>query len=285
MWFNTKDNALSGLLEKKGYSNKEYIKLAKKQKTLNDAWNNTNDIRILIEIIEQIGFNKKEIILFACWCVRNTPLEDGRKVWDLLEDQRSKEAIEITEQYIVGNATLDELQVASNAAHAFAASCAAFATSCAASDAASNAAHAFAAFAASNAASCAAIHKAAFHAAFAASAASNAASCAASHDVAFHAAFNICQKIQADKLREMISLKEDNKKKGCSKNIKILDILEGTFITLPETLEITFGDTSDELKKCLQYIEYYTITTNKYNLVYSLDINKIKTNSLFEIQP
>ena len=40
--------------------------------------------------------------LFACRCVRETPLADGRKVWDLLEDERSREAVRVAERHAVG---------------------------------------------------------------------------------------------------------------------------------------------------------------------------------------
>ena len=30
---------------------------------------------------------------YACWCVRNTPMADGRTVWDMLTDDRSKSAV------------------------------------------------------------------------------------------------------------------------------------------------------------------------------------------------
>ena len=43
--------------------------------------------------------------LFACRCVRETPLADGRKVWDLLEDERSREAVRVAERHAVGEAT------------------------------------------------------------------------------------------------------------------------------------------------------------------------------------
>jgi hypothetical protein len=54
--------------------------------------------------------------LFACWCVRNTPLADGRVVWDLLTDERSRNAVEVAERYADGNATLKELTAARVAA-------------------------------------------------------------------------------------------------------------------------------------------------------------------------
>ena len=47
--------------------------------------------------------------LYACWCVRHTPVGGGRVVWDLLTDVRSRRAVEITERYAVGTATEDDL--------------------------------------------------------------------------------------------------------------------------------------------------------------------------------
>lgn len=57
-------------------------------------------------------WNEKTARLFACWCVRNTPLADGRTVWDLLEDERSKKAVEVAEKYAQGEATDEELKAA-----------------------------------------------------------------------------------------------------------------------------------------------------------------------------
>ena len=55
---------------------------------------------------------ERELRLFACWCVRNTPLADGRVVWDLLTDKRSRTAVEVTELYADGLATNDEMDAA-----------------------------------------------------------------------------------------------------------------------------------------------------------------------------
>ena len=60
----------------------------------------------------------RELRLFACWCVRNTPLVDGRVVWDLLTDERSRTAVEVAERYADGLATNEELGVARNVAGA-----------------------------------------------------------------------------------------------------------------------------------------------------------------------
>jgi len=53
---------------------------------------------------------KKERVQFSCWCVR--------QVWDLLTDERSKNAIIIGEKYAQGFVSDDELNVAAAAAAA-----------------------------------------------------------------------------------------------------------------------------------------------------------------------
>jgi len=57
-----------------------------------------------------------EYRLFACWCVRHTHLPDGRTLWDLLDDQRSRDAVITAEQYAVGAATQRKLRTARNGA-------------------------------------------------------------------------------------------------------------------------------------------------------------------------
>ena len=54
----------------------------------------------------------------ACRFVRETPLSDGRKVWALLTDERSRQAVEVAELYADGKATDGELQAARAAARA-----------------------------------------------------------------------------------------------------------------------------------------------------------------------
>jgi hypothetical protein len=55
--------------------------------------------------------------LFACWCLRNTPLADGRRVWALLTDI-TREAVEVSERYARGEANEKELEAARAAAGA-----------------------------------------------------------------------------------------------------------------------------------------------------------------------
>jgi len=110
----------------------------------------------------------------ACRFVRETPLADGRKIWDLLTDERSRKAVEVAEFYANGKATDGELQAARDAAYAvaFAAADAAARDAAYAAARAADAAARDAAYAA-DAAACAAF------AAFAAARAAFAAACAA----------------------------------------------------------------------------------------------------------
>lgn len=83
-------------------------------------------------------FSDSVLRKLACRFVRETPWADGRKVWDLLTDERSRRAVEVAEAYADGKATDEELHAAAyDAAYA--------AADAAARDAAARDAAAFAA--------------------------------------------------------------------------------------------------------------------------------------------
>ena len=83
---------------------------------------------------------EKDRRLAACCFVRHTPIGDGRTVWDLLTDERSKRAVEVAERFAGGEATERELDAARDAAWAAAGDAARAAASAAARAAASGAA-------------------------------------------------------------------------------------------------------------------------------------------------
>ena len=80
--------------------------------------------------------------LAACCFVRRTPIGDGRTVWDLLTDDRSRKAVEVAERFAVCEATERELAAAWDAASAAANAAASAAASAAANAAAWGAANA-----------------------------------------------------------------------------------------------------------------------------------------------
>jgi hypothetical protein len=70
------------------------------------------DAEAVIKMLEEVDLPDAWFRRFACWCVRNTPLADGRVVWDLLEDERSRQAVIVAERHAEGLATDKELAVA-----------------------------------------------------------------------------------------------------------------------------------------------------------------------------
>lgn len=133
----------------------------------------------------------------ACCFVRHTPIGDGRTVWDLLTDDRSKKAVEVAEWFADGEATERELDAAWDAAWnvAGAAAGAAWAATRAAARDAADAAWA-AARAAAWAAACDTDRVAAWDVASAAAGAARAAAWAAARGA---------QDAQIDILREMLT--------------------------------------------------------------------------------
>lgn len=61
-------------------------------------------------------FSDCDLRLMACQFVRETPLADGRKVWDLLTDERLKNAVIVSEKFANNEASCEELAAARVAA-------------------------------------------------------------------------------------------------------------------------------------------------------------------------
>ena len=59
-----------------------------------------------------------ELRLWGCWCIRNTPIGGGKTVWDLLTDERSRNAVEVAELFARNEVTRKELAAARAAAWA-----------------------------------------------------------------------------------------------------------------------------------------------------------------------
>ena len=135
---------------------------------------------------------EKDRRLAACRFVRHTPIGDGRTVWDLLPDDRSRKAVEVAERFADGEATERELDAAWDEAWDVA--------SASAGAAARDAAWA-AAWAAARDAAWAAARDAAWAAAWAA--ARDAARAAAG--AAAWAARDVARAAQIDILREMLT--------------------------------------------------------------------------------
>ena len=96
---------------------------ATKYDTMIAVWDNCPRVEWMIWILDriEIKMDDKEARLFACWCAQETPLADGRKVWDLLTDERSRNAVNVALRFARDEANQEELYAAWAAASAAAA--------------------------------------------------------------------------------------------------------------------------------------------------------------------
>ena len=95
----------------------EAIEWFEKQPSPEQAWATCKNPWWMIWLLRCTPFDDHKVFrLFACWCVRNTPIGDGRTVWDLLDDDRSRAAVNTAERFASGKATAEELAAAHRAA-------------------------------------------------------------------------------------------------------------------------------------------------------------------------
>ena len=105
------------------------------------AWMTCKRVDWMLWALKHINFhNDFKLRLYACACVRGTPLADGRTTWDLLTDERSRVAVDISERYANGTVSESERAAAGDAAWAAAGDAAGAAAGAAAGDAARDAA-------------------------------------------------------------------------------------------------------------------------------------------------
>ena len=84
---------------------------AQQYATLAEAWEACERPDWMLWALNKLDADPITLRRFACWCVRETPLADGRKVWDLLTDERRK-AVEVAEAFCDGKATQEEMAAA-----------------------------------------------------------------------------------------------------------------------------------------------------------------------------
>ena len=97
-------------------------------KSLSEVWQTAKPEWLVWVATREGVLNDQTLRLFACWSVR--------RVWHLLTDERSRNAVEVAERFARGQATKQELAAARDAARAAAMAAAMAAARAAAMDAA-----------------------------------------------------------------------------------------------------------------------------------------------------
>jgi len=177
---------------------------ALKYNTMKEVWNNCPNPNWMLWIVNKLKLqpDQKALRLFACYCVRYTPINDTQRLWYLLKDPRSKRAVLIAERFANSKATREELSEARAAAAYAADAAAAYAAYAAAAAAYATAAYATAAYATAAADAAAAYATAA---ADAAAAYATAAADAAAYAADAYAARDKARMFQANRLRKVIA--------------------------------------------------------------------------------
>jgi hypothetical protein len=95
----------------------EVVEWANGYESLEQAWNECKRSDWMLWLDREMDlFTDKERRLMACQFVRKTPIGDGKTVWDLLTDERSRNAVIVAERFANGEATEEELATARDAA-------------------------------------------------------------------------------------------------------------------------------------------------------------------------
>jgi hypothetical protein len=91
-------------------------RFAMKYKTMAEAWDACDEISWLIWTLVHTGTSKEQEISarkFVLRIMRDTPLPDGHKLWDMLS-RECREALRVAEYYIDGRATFIQLDKQKN---------------------------------------------------------------------------------------------------------------------------------------------------------------------------
>lgn len=92
---------------------KEAVEWADGYESLEQAWNECKRSDWMLWLDYKMGlFNDQQLELMACRFVRETPIGEGKTVWDLLTDKRSRNAVIVAERFANSEATEEELDVA-----------------------------------------------------------------------------------------------------------------------------------------------------------------------------
>lgn len=96
-----------------GIACREGIKEGEQYATLDAWWGGSQRAGYMLWLLREIGYDDQLVLrLLAVRFARETQLIDGRTVWDLLTDERSRQAVIVAARYANGEATGEELRAA-----------------------------------------------------------------------------------------------------------------------------------------------------------------------------
>ena len=94
---------------KQNYACSEGAMWAKDKASFKEVWDSCQRPDWMLWGLARIGYkDERKLRLYGCACVRGTPITRGRTVWDLLTDERSRRAVEVSERFANGEATEEE---------------------------------------------------------------------------------------------------------------------------------------------------------------------------------